>query len=154
MGLYHQWTFSCFRGLPLVHLLAGLNQLSFLAFPSRSLTWEVALENSWYFTTAPLVFPWNDISVEWLQKFHTNDTSLQDLCSALDWLKICFIQSEALLRSGYWRVITDKYGFLGWFLRCHFAGRPVVALSGFWSGGKCLRQANCCFLVGGCLGQG
>ena len=35
------------------------------------------------------------------QKFHTDDGSLSKSgTSASDWLKICFIQSEALLRSG------------------------------------------------------
>ena len=39
--------------------------------------------------------------------------------------EICFNQSEVLPRSGYWRGISMK--FLRLFLRCHFAGKPVVA---------------------------
>ena len=50
------------------------------------------------------------------QKFRTDDASLpRDLGSAFDWLKICFNQSEALPRSGKWRVISTE--FLHTFLR-------------------------------------
>ena len=42
---------------------------------------------------------------------------------ASDCLKICFNQSEALPRSGWWRVISME--FLYSFLRRHFAGKPV-----------------------------
>ena len=41
---------------------------------------------------------------------------------AVDWLKICFIQSGAQFT---WRVIRME--FLRLFLRRHFAGKPVVA---------------------------
>ena len=34
------------------------------------------------------------------QKFHTDDAQYPLLCTASDWLKICFIQSEAVPRSG------------------------------------------------------
>ena len=48
-----------------------------------------------------------------------------DLGSTCDWLKQIFNQSEALLRSGQWHVISME--FLRSFLRRHFAGKPVVA---------------------------
>ena len=44
----------------------------------------------------------------------------QDLGCACDWLKISFDQSEALPRSGKWRV--NSMEFLCLFLRRHFAG--------------------------------
>ena len=48
-----------------------------------------------------------------------------NLGSASDWLKICFIQSEALPRSEQWPVISME--FLRSFLRSHFAGKPPMA---------------------------
>ena len=48
-----------------------------------------------------------------------------DLGSACDWLKIWFIQSQELARSGYWYVISME--FLRTFLRRHFVGKQVVA---------------------------
>ena len=48
-------------------------------------------------------FPRKMMSEKQQQKFHTDDGSLSKSgTSASDWLKICFIQSEALLRSGQW----------------------------------------------------
>ena len=44
----------------------------------------------------------------------------QDLGSACEWLKIWFIQSQELPRSGCWYVISME--FLRTFLRRHFAG--------------------------------
>ena len=40
--------------------------------------------------------------------------------------EICFNQSEALLGSLWWCIISMK--FLCLFLRCHFTGKPVVVL--------------------------
>ena len=57
---------------------------------------------------------------------HSLTCQYPDLGSAPDWLQICFNQSEALPRFGLWRVISME--FLGSFLRCNFAWKPVVAL--------------------------
>ena len=47
--------------------------------------------------------------------------------SASDQMKQTFNQSEALPRSGYkWNVISME--FLSWFLRGHFARKPVMEL--------------------------
>ena len=55
------------------------------------------------------------------QKFHTDDVSLLPLIGR----KFCFSQSEALPRSGLWRVISLE--FLHSFLRRHFARKQLVA---------------------------
>ena len=49
--------------------------------------------------------------------------SWQSVVGASDWLKICFIQSRALPRSGQWHVIIMK--FLHLLLRQHLTGKPT-----------------------------
>ena len=79
----------------------------------------------------------NSLLVKWrLRNEHKNSILMTrhfpDLVSTFDWLKICFIQSEALSRSGWWRIITIE--FLCLFLRRHFMGKPV-----------CGSRNVCCF---------
>ena len=52
-------------------------------------------------------------------------------------VKICFNQSEALPRFGYWCIISTK--FLCLFLRRHFPGKPLVSL---WNVGCFLRLSE------------
>ena len=61
-----------------------------------------------------------------------------DLGNVSYWQKVCFNQSEALTRSGKWRVISME--FLLSFLRRHFAEKPVVASQN--SGRVFLRLSN------------
>ena len=61
-----------------------------------------------------------------------------DLGNVSYWQKVCFNQSEALTRSGKWRVISME--FLLSFLRRHFAEKRVVASQN--SGRVFLRLSN------------
>ena len=63
------------------------------------------------------------------QKFHTDDASLDLIWGVLlvgraAW-EICFDQSEAPPRCVSWHVISMEV--LPWFLRRHFAGKPLVS---------------------------
>ena len=93
----------------------------------------VLLFNRFWFQNLPLdpksyrpfqgTGPWNVLLIGW-SKFSTSK-NYPDLDSASDWMKQILNQSEALPRSGYWRVISME--FLCSFVRRHFAGKPVVA---------------------------
>ena len=48
------------------------------------------------------------------------------LGSALDWLKVCFNQSEVLPRYGRWYIISMEFFLL--LLGRHFAEKPIVGL--------------------------
>ena len=60
-------------------------------------------------TDISLWFPRKMTSEKRAQKFHNDDAYKPDLGRVSDWLEICFIQSEALPRSGYWRVIGLEF---------------------------------------------
>ena len=96
----------------------------FIAY-SWYLTSKVVRENSQYFAKSPLIFPQNDA---WempaeipYQRHVTTQISIVLLigCAVTE---ICFNQSEALPRSGYWCIsaVTSLLGY-------HFVGKPVVA---------------------------
>ena len=76
-------------------------------------------ENRRRFPMPPQVSPRNDV---WSTNERKNSILMtrhfQDLGCASDWLKISFDQSEALPRSGKWRV--NSMEFLRLFLRRHF----------------------------------
>ena len=89
---------------------------------------SIALENSRHLATLPLIFPPNDVwetSVEipyWWRV--TTQIWVVLLIGRVAW-EIYFNKSEALPRSGWWRVISME--FLRSFLKRHLAEKPVVA---------------------------
>ena len=97
----------------------------FFRMSGKCLAWE----NSQHFAMLSLV-PRQVTSEKQVQKFHTDDASISTqiwvvfLIGCPAW-EIWFNQSEILSRSGSWRVISME--FLCSFLRCHLAGKPVVA---------------------------
>ena len=83
----------------------------------------IAVENSQHFAAPPMVYSWNDVWETNAEIPYWWHITSQIWVRAFHWLKICFIQSEALSRSGWWRIISIE--FLCSFLRCHFVGKPV-----------------------------
>ena len=87
-----------------------------LRITGKTLAWK----NSWHLATPqPLVSPQNNT---W--EMRAEIPRSWPLIGRAAW-EICFNQSEALFRSGKWRVISME--FLRSFLRGYFAGKPVVA---------------------------
>ena len=86
---------------------------------------SVAWENGRHFSTPPLVSLRNYIWATHAEIPYWWCITDQIWIVLLMGWKICFKQSEALPRSGYWWVISME--FLCLFLRRHFVGKPVVA---------------------------
>ena len=86
---------------------------------------SVAWENGRHFSTTPLVSLRNYIWATHAEIPYWWCITDQIWVVLLMGWKICFNQSEALPRSGYWWVISME--FLCLFLRRHFVGKPVVA---------------------------
>ena len=96
----------------------------FIAY-SWYLTSKVVRENSQYFAKSPLIFPQNDAwgmpaEIPYQRRVTTQISIVLLIGCAVT--EICFNQSEALPRSGYWRIsaVTSLLGH-------HFVGKPVVA---------------------------
>ena len=88
---------------------------------------KVTRENSGHLTTQPLVSPPNDVWETSTEILYWWRITIQIWVVLLTgWIKFptWHDQSEALPRSGYWRVISME--FLRSFLRRHLAGKPVV----------------------------
>ena len=88
-------------------------------------TSKVVRENSQYFAKSPLIFPQNDawgMPAEIPYQRHVTTQISIVLLIGCAITEICFNQSEALPRSGYWRIsaVTSLLGH-------HFVGKPVVA---------------------------
>ena len=93
-----------------------------------SFTWSLAWENSRHLATLPLVFPPNDVREKSAEiPYWWRVTTQSWVVLLIGWIKFPtrYYQSEALPKSGYWRVISME--FLRSFLRSHLAGKPVVA---------------------------
>ena len=89
----------------------------------------LAWENSQHFTMLPLVSPPSDVwemsaEIPYWWRISTQ-IWVVFLIGCAAW-EIWFNQSEILSRSGSWRVISME--FLCLFLRCHLAGKLVLAL--------------------------
>ena len=85
---------------------------------------SVAWENGRHFSTPPLISLRNYIWATHAEIPYWWCITDQIWVVLLMGWKICFNQSEALPRSGYWWVISME--FLCLFLRRHFMGKPVV----------------------------
>ena len=105
-----------------------LHDLFYTGNRRKSMGYVLAWENSFHFATLPLIYQRNDVWETSAEIPHWRRVTTQIwvvfLIGRAAW-KICFNQSEALPRSGWWRVISME--FLRLFLRRHFAGKSVVA---------------------------
>ena len=89
---------------------------------------EVAWENSRHLARLPPVSPPNDVWETSAEiPYWWRVTTKISVVLLIGWIKFPTLhdQSEALPRSGWWRVISME--FLRSFLRRHLAGKPVVA---------------------------
>ena len=95
-----------FKGSMLNNTLISRNFLH-SAFPCTKQCWKKVLkvlftcsrENSWHFASSPLVIPRNDVWETSAEIRYWWRVTIQDLGSASDWLKICFIWREPPLMS-------------------------------------------------------
>ena len=93
-------------------------------FSGRALAWE----NSRHLATLPLVYPPNDVWETSAEiPYWWRVTTQFWVVLLIGWIKFTtrHDQSEALPRSGQWRVISME--FLRSFLRHHLVGKPVAA---------------------------
>ena len=86
-------------------------------------------ENSHHFAMQPLASQQNIASEEWLQIFYIDEVTFPYLGSASDWLKQNSLTAQPIRNTTQIWVVTchQSIEFPQSFLRCHFAGKPVVA---------------------------